>query len=359
MEDAEEEDKDVTEAEEGDTVKQPKTREVTSTGWKQINDQPPIWMRDPKTVSDEDYINFYQAHYKETTAPLFWTHIKGDVGSTSFRALVYVPPTIPNDVFSLNYIDLNAVRLYVRRVFITNDLGPTFLPKWLQYVKIIIDADDLPLNVGRDSLQANKALSQIQRNVIKKTIDVMDAYAASADEEKIEKYKEFYKIGGTPLKLGAHDDTKLRPRLMKLLRYASSLEKFTSLDEYVARRRQGQKQIFFAALAGGTPEDLEKSPFVEKIVARGYEVLWFLEPLDEMLVGGIGSWEGLKFQDVAKKGLKFGDEDDKEREEDEKFKDTYKPLIEYLKKELSSGVNEGVFTHSFFANCLTRLARKL
>lgn len=212
---------------------------------------------------------------------------------------------MPNDLFAQNYVDLNALRLYVRRVFITNDLGINFLPKWLQFVRIIIDADDLPLNVGRDSLQHNKALGQIQRNVIKKTLDMFAQYSESEDPEDVAKYERFYAIGGTALKLGAYEDERLREKLVKLLRWSSSQSSAVSLDDYIGRRRQGQTQIYFAALAGGRQEDLEQSPFVERIVARGYEVLWFLEPLDEMLAAGVRDWQGLVFQDVAKKGLKM------------------------------------------------------
>lgn len=219
-----------------------------------------------------------------------------------------MPANIPNDIFAKNYIDLDAIRLYVRRVYITSDLGPNYIPKWLQYMKVIVDADDLPLNVGRDSLQANKSVKQIKRNLINKAIALLESYASSSDEDKQAKYAEFWKHGGSALKLGAHEDSKLRPKLMKLLRYESSFAESTSLSDYVSRRRVGQTQIYFAASAGGNAKELARSPFVERVLQRGYEVLWFLEPLDELLVGGVKEWDGLKFQDVAKKGLVFGDE---------------------------------------------------
>jgi len=343
---AEEMEKDAENEEDTEKVepKPAETREVKTADWQHINDQPPIWMRDPKTVSDEDYISFYQAHYKESEPPLFWSHIKGDAGSTSFRALLYMPANIPNDIFAKNYIDLNAIRLYVRRVFITSDLGPNYIPRWLQYMKIIVDADDLPLNVGRDSLQANRSVKQIQRNLINKAIALFDSYASSSEEKSIDKYNQFWKNGGSALKLGAHEDSKLRPKLMKLLRFESSFSNSTSLSDYVARRRVGQKQIYFAASAGGNAVELARSPFVERVLQRGYEVLWFLEPLDELLVGGVKEWDSMKFQDVAKKGLVFGDEDDKEKEEEEKFKEQFKPLTDYFKQLLSDSVNEVVIS---------------
>ena len=283
-------------------------KEQSKPAWVQLNTQPPLWMRDPKSITDEEHIQFYQTHYKELEEPLFWTHVKGDVGSTSFRALIYIPSNLPNDIFSKSYTDLQAVKLFVKKVFITSDLGPNWIPRWLQFVRVIVDADDLPLNVGRDSLQANKALKQISRNVIKRALDLFDSYATSTDPEKQEKWQKFWKMAGSPVKLGAHDDAKLRPRLMKLVRFPSSQSNSTSLDDYISRRRLGQNQIYFAASAGGYIEELQKSPFVERIVARGYEVLWLIEPVDEMLISAVSTWDSLKFQDVAKKGLKFGDE---------------------------------------------------
>ncbi|KAL8278223.1 hypothetical protein RQP46_009396 [Phenoliferia psychrophenolica] len=311
--------------------------------WERVNDVAPLWMRDPKDISDEEYEEFYKVTFKDTNAPLAWSHFKGDAGSTSFRALIYIPSAMPNDFYSKDYISMESLKLFVRRVFITSDLGKDYIPKHLNWIKIFVDADDLPLNVGRDNLQKNRALGQIKRNLVKRTVDL---FASLANKDPV-KYDELWGKAAVALKLGAIDDTKNRPRMVKLLRFESSASaNLTSLDEVVARRKKGQDQIFFIASVGEKKAALEKSPFVERIIARGYEVLYFGEPMDEMLVSSIGSYEGLKFQDVAKKGFKFGDEDDDEeaKEEEAALKATFEPLSEYLKRELSESINEVVIS---------------
>lgn len=215
-----------------------------------------------------------------------------------------MPTAVPHDFFGKTYQAMQSVRLFVRRVFITSDVGDDFLPKWLNYLRIVIDADDLPLNVGRDSLQASRSLKQIQRNVVKKALD-MFANIARTDEAL---YKTFYTKANPALKLGTYEDHKNRARLLKLLRFASNVDDHASLDDYISRRKQGQKQIFFMAGAGTEKSELEKSPFVERIVARGYEVFYFTEPMDGMVANTIRTYEGLTFQDVSKRGLLFGDE---------------------------------------------------
>ena len=127
-------------------------------------------MRDPKSLTEADYNGFYKSAFKDSSAtePLLHSHFKGDAGSTSFRGIVYLPGTFNPDFYSKSYQDLNSLRLYVRRVFITGDLGSNFLPKWLNWLKVVVDADDLPLNVGRDSLQNNVGITQIKRTITRK-----------------------------------------------------------------------------------------------------------------------------------------------------------------------------------------------
>ncbi|KAM0750396.1 heat shock protein Hsp90 [Meredithblackwellia eburnea MCA 4105] len=324
--------------------KEVKTKTVIKGDWERINDVAPLWMRDSKDVSEDEYEQFFQSTFKDTSAPLAWSHFKGDAGSTSFKALIYIPSAMPNDFYSKDYLSLESLKLFVRRVFITSDLGKDYIPKYLNWIKIFVDADDLPLNVGRDNLQKNKALGQIKRNLVKRTLDL---FAALATKDPV-KYNELYSKAGVAIKLGAIDDTKNRARIVKLLRFETSASaNLTSLDDVVARRKKGQEQIFFVASAGEKKASLQKSPFVERIIARGYEVLYFGEPMDEMLVSAIGSYEGLKFQDVAKKGLKFGDEDDDQdaKDEEESLKATFEPLANYLKKQLSESVNEVVISN--------------
>lgn len=237
-------------------------------------------MRDPKQVTEEEYVDFYKKTFKSTDGPLAWSHFKGDAGSTAFRALIYIPSGVPNEFYSKDYVQLESLKLFVKRVFITNDLGANYLERHLDWIKVFIDVDDLPLNVGRDSLQKTRALAQIKRNLTKRIYDLFGQLA----REDPEKFDELYTAAGTALKVGAIDDVKNRDRIVKLLRFESSaVNGTTDLDDVVARRKQGQTQIYYIAGAGAKKAELAQSPFVERILARGYEVLYLTEPVDEMV----------------------------------------------------------------------------
>ncbi|KAK4055068.1 hypothetical protein OIV83_000348 [Microbotryomycetes sp. JL201] len=307
-------------------------------GWTLLNDRAPLWMRDPKDITDHEYEEFYKATFRDKESPLGWTHFKGDAGSTSFRALVYVPSSLPHDFYSKDYVALQSLKLFVRRVFITSDLGKDYLPRHLNWVKVFIDVDDLPLNVGRDRLQKTKTLHQIKSNIVKR---IVDTFAVMA-EKKPDKYSALYEKAGTPLKIGAIEDTKNRDRILKLLRFETTASTaLSSLEDMVARRKQGQSQLFFLGGAGQRRADLERSPFIEQIVARGYEAIFFTDPIDEMLVSAVPSFEGLKFQDVAKEGLHFGDEESR-RQDEEDLKKSFEPLVTYLQSQLGEYVDKVV-----------------
>ncbi|GAA5930366.1 hypothetical protein JCM3775_004369 [Rhodotorula graminis] len=312
--------------------------QTTKAEWELINDRPPLWMREPKDVTEAEYEDFYVKTFKDSEPPLAWSHFKGDAGSTTFRALIYIPSGLPNDFYSKDYVSLDSLKLFVRRVFITSDLGKDYLEKHLNWVKVFIDVDDLPLNVGRDSLQKTRALAQIKRNLQKRIYDLF-ARLAAEDEAK---YAELYSKAGTALKVGAVEDAKNRDRIVKLLRFETSALNgtTTNLDDVVKRRKQGQTQIYFIAGAGQQKAMLQKSAFVERILARGYEVLYLTDPIDEMLVSTVPTYGGLRFQDVAKEGVTFGDEDDSEKDEAEELKTTFAPLAAYLKKELAEYVDK-------------------
>lgn len=347
---------------------EPKMKQAIKSDWMHINTKGPVWARcahppsicvgkaltrgcrDPKDVTDEEYNALYSTLTTTQDSPTGWVHFKGDAGRTSFHALIYMPTILPQDFYAKSYQQTEAVRLYVRRVLITKEPAPDFLPKWLNWIKVVIDADDLPLNVGRDSLQTSRSLRQIQSSIIKKLLDHLGAMA----EKEPEKYAGLWKTIGVPMKVGSVEDKKNRDRINKLLRFTSSVSDQASLEGYVARRKKGQKQIFFMAGAGLDPKDLAKSPFVEKLVARGYEVLYLTDPMDEMITSSLGNYEGMKFQDVAKKGLSMGDEEElqKDKEELEAFKEQYEPLTSWIKKEFDHSVSEG--PSSPLCSCLSR-----
>ncbi|WWC65635.1 uncharacterized protein I303_108255 [Kwoniella dejecticola CBS 10117] len=327
------------------TPKEETFEEVQEESWIRVNDKAPIWMRDPKEVSEEEYKAFYQAVSKDDTGePLGWSHFKGDTGSgVSFRAIIYVPSSLPKEFWSKMTSGINNVRLMVKRVFITDDLGEDFMPRWLSFLKVTVDADDLPLNVSRETLQNNRFLSQLQRILIRKALDLF----TKLSNDQPETYKQIAKLYGNALRIGLLESPKDKVKIAKLLRFESTRSEYTTLEEYVENRKEGQKQIYYMAGVGEKAEDLARSPFVEKLFARGYEVLLLNLPSDEPMMASLDQFMGMTTQDVSKKGLKFGDEDEHEAEkkELEAQKIAFRPLIDWLKKDLAGQVSDVTVTN--------------
>ncbi|OCF61751.1 cation-transporting ATPase [Kwoniella mangroviensis CBS 10435] len=327
------------------TPKEDSITEAEEENWIRVNDKAPIWMRDPKEVSDEEYKAFYQAVSKDDQGePLGWSHFKGDTGSgVSFRTIMYIPSSLPKDFWSKMTSGINNVRLMVKRVFITDDLGEDFMPRWLSYLKVTVDADDLPLNVSRETLQNNRFLSQLQRILVRKALDLF----TKVSNDQPGKYKEIAKMYGNALRIGLMETPKDKLKIARLLRFESTRSNYTTLEEYVENRKEGQKQMYYIAGVGETARDLAKSPFVEKLHARGYEVLLLNLPSDEPMMAALDQFMGMTTQDVSKKGLKFGDEDEDEAEkkELEAQKIAFRPLIEWLKKDLAGQINDVTVTN--------------
>ncbi|PCH41165.1 heat shock protein Hsp90 [Wolfiporia cocos MD-104 SS10] len=347
--DAEEVDEDeatVEDAEDETKSQEPKMKEVTVDEWIHMNSQPPIWMRDPKTVSDEEYENFYQATFKDYEKPLAWHHFSGDSGSgVSFKAIIYVPSHLDESYWQ-NPLLTNSrdIRLMVKRVFITSDLGEDALPKWASWVKVVVDAEDLPLNVSREMLQSTRFLKQLRSIILKHLLQVLTRTV----EEDPEKWTQVQSVYGNVFKLGAVEDVKNRDKLVALTRFSTNQRNSTSLDEYLENKKKGQKQIFYLADMGSTTDHLAKSVFIEKLHARGYEVLLLTDPLDEIFVQNLRVWKRVSFQDVAKAGLRFGDEDmspEEEKEEQKALTEEFKPLLDWLKKEAKDVVRDVVISN--------------
>ncbi|EKM59171.1 uncharacterized protein PHACADRAFT_249432 [Phanerochaete carnosa HHB-10118-sp] len=339
-----------------------KTKPVVVEEWVHLNSQPPIWMRDPKTVTDEEYEIFYQSTFKDYEKPLSWAHFSGDSAGTSFKAIVYIPSHL-DDSFWQNSQTPADIRLMVKRVFIMSDLGEDALPKWASWVKVVVDADDLPLNVSRETLQSTRFLKQLKGIIVKRLLQMLAKLAENAERKS--ELEELEEDGGemtegqlawwrmsraynNVLKLGAIEDVKNRDKIAALVRFATNQRNETSLDQYVENRKKGQKQIFYLADMGKSPEILAKSVFVEKLHARGYEVLLLGQPLDEILLQQLRVWKKMSFQDVAKSGLKFGDEEEDPEEEKERQKELteqYKPLIDWFKKETNDFVRNVVISN--------------
>ncbi|KAK6176557.1 hypothetical protein SNE40_014819 [Patella caerulea] len=321
-EEKKEEDEDAAVEEEKEEEK-PKTKKVSKTvwDWDLVNNVKPIWTRKAAEITDEEYNDFYKSISSDYDKPMTKIHFTAE-GEVTFKSILYVPTTAPSDTFQ-NYGKKNEqIKMYVRRVFITDDFED-MMPKYLSFIRGVVDSDDLPLNVSRETLQQHKLLKVIKKKLVRKTLDMI---------KKIDKdeYQKFWKEFSTNIKLGVIEDSTNRTRLAKLLRFASSNSdtELTSLAEYLERMKEKQESIYF--VAGTGRDEVSKSPFVERLLKKGYEVLYLTEPVDEYCIQSLPEFEGKKFQNVAKEGLKL-DDSEKSKERKEATEKEYEPLITWLK----------------------------
>jgi len=322
----EEEESEEEEEEEEEADKKAKTKTVW--GWELVNSTKPIWTRSSSEVTEEEYINFYKAITKDTKDPLKYMHFSAE-GDVEFKSLLYIPTEPPYGQFDSS-TKHRGVKLYVKRVFITDDFD-TVIPKYLGFVKGVVDSDDIPLNVSREMLQHNKVLDVIKKKLVRKAIAMFQELAE--DEEK---FASFWKNYSTNIKLGIIEDTQNRTRLAKLLRYFSTkTENQTSLDDYISRKKEGQDQIYY--LAGDSIDNLRNSPLLEKLVKKGFEVLLMVDPIDEYTMQNLAKYDSkYKLTNLGHEGVKFDDEEaeDNKEDNDEKFK----PLIDFLSSKLKDKV---------------------
>ncbi|KAJ7638797.1 Hsp90 protein-domain-containing protein [Roridomyces roridus] len=354
----------------------PKMKTVVTDEWVQLNALPPLWMRSvhalsyfpvshsiagtprtslmvihafpdsaPTEFAVVDYEWFYKSFWKDFENPLAWQHFSGDSESgVSFKSILYIPAKISEEYWKqpLQYKS-NDIKLMVKRVFITSDLGEDVLPKWASWVKAVVDAEDLPLNVSRETLQSTRFLRQMKQFIIKRILQLF-ARIAEDDKEKFEKIVDTY---GSVFKLGAVEDTKNREKLTALTRFTTTQRNYTSLDQYLENKKQGQKQIFYLSEMGKSAENLARSVFVEKLHARGYEVLLLNEPLDEIFVQNLRHYKHVDFQTLQRQGCKFGDEETEAQEKEEKKEqeERYQPLLKYLKNHSQDVVRDVVISN--------------
>lgn len=321
------EDEDKVEEEE-DEEKKPKTKKVDKTtwDWELINSAKPIWTRKPAEIDEKEYTEFYKAITKDTQAPLTKTHFIAE-GELTFKALLYVPNVQPTESFNKYGGKVDHIKLYVRRVFITDDFQD-MMPSYLNFVRGVVDSDDLPLNVSREMLQQHKLLKVIKKKLVRKALDMMKRIPK-------EDYDRFWKEYSTNLKLGIIEDTTNRTRLAKLVRFHSSHgdEGLVSLSDYVGRMKDGQQYIYY--MAGASLDEVKRSPFVERLLSKGYEVLFLTEPVDEYSISSLTEFEGKKFQNVAKEGLKV--DEGKARERHDALVKEFEPLTKWLEDDVFKG----------------------
>ena len=317
----EEDDEGAVEEDKEEEEKKPKTKKVEKTtwDWELCNQSKPIWTRKPDDIEQTEYDEFYKSITKDNNGPITQSHFIAE-GEVTFKSLLFIPNTQPSETFNKYGQTGENIKLYVRRVFITDDFKD-MMPNYLSFVKGVVDSDDLPLNVSRETLQQHKLLKVIKKKLVRKTLDMIKKISA-------DKYPEFWKEYSTNVKLGVIEDTANRTRLAKLLRFTSSSGKMTSLAEYVERMKDKQESIFY--VAGGSMEEVKQSPFVERLMAKGYEVLLLTEAVDEYAISALPEFEGKKFQNVAKEGFNIDGDTDAAKQRKEATKERFDPLIKWL-----------------------------
>jgi heat shock protein beta len=340
---------------EEEAVKPKKTKEVTTFSWEVLNGNQAIWTRDKDEITDEEYQAFYEVLSGEATNATNWVHFNAE-GNINFKSILYMPEDIPATYKFGNLDDVpGAMRLYVRKVLIGNEFG--LMPKYLGFIRGVVDSDDLPLNVNRESLQESKILQVIRKKLVRKAIDMIRVFAKESDaaaEAEVEigadgtvvegettesKYDTWYRKFSSNIKLGVMDDEPNRGKLSKLLRFETSKSngKLVSLESYVENMKEWQDDIY--VLGGANSESLMKSPFLEVPNEKDIEVIFMTDAVDEYLVKQVRDFDGKKFVQISSENVKFKDEDeDLVKRRQKANKEKFEQLTKWLKKLYHDGL---------------------
>jgi heat shock protein beta len=383
IEATEDEDIDVTEEDDDDEpeAEADKKKSITETiwEWELINEQSAIWLRNKNDVSEEEYSEFYKGISKDTEDPLAYSHFAAE-GDIEFKSVLFIPQGKGGDMFDSYYGKSSSLKLYVRRVLI-NDEFEDLMPRYLNFIRGVVDSDSLPLNVSREQLQQLKLLKVMSKKLVRKALGMMRLMAEEEEEEEEEeeygdedydeeydedtteedttdedieedegeegdeeegetKYEKFWKSFGKNIKLGVIEDAANRSKLAKLLRFytSNSEDELTSLDEYLARMQSKQDAIYY--LPGDSNEAILRSPLMKKFTKHGIEVLMLSDPIDEFTMQHLSEYKGKKIKSISKEDGNAFLSDADQKKKNSKIKEMYKPLTDWWKKHLGKKVEK-------------------
>merc|ERR1712166_1027111 len=347
--------------EEKEEEEEKKPSKKTVYEWEQVNTQKAIWLRNKEDVTEEEYNEFYKGISKDYLDPLAYTHFNAE-GEIEFKSILFLPKKAPFDMMDNYHTKKSEVKLYVRRVLVAEKFDE-LLPRYLNFVRGVVDSDDLPLNVSREQLQQNKIMKVISKKLVRKILELMKKLAKegdgdeddedkdekSADKEKEEKkdkkdeestWSKFWKEFNKNLKMGCYEDDSNRSKLSKLLLFTTTKSegKDINLDKYLDRMQESQESIYY--MSGDSLDVMQKAPALQIFKKKDIEVLMLSDHLDEPCIQKLADYEGKKFVSIQKADVKL-DETEEEKKKFSKLKDMYKPLTDWWKEKLTDLTEKG------------------